>query len=218
MSKISYCSLEEAWGNSFAKNNEQNINNIDNIRQNNINNEENNINNEEKNINNNNKLNIYNREIDKYNILTEKSGNDREIVISNMNNIERNPRTENNSLVQYQKYRFNPTNNVNNNDQQLYSPFNESLERKYLQDKLYFLENEIRKYRNLFESTDKNNQNKYQNSNQNIIESFSNQDINNNGNKSNDIIDLILLIMIGLIVIFVMNSIFNIGKAIGSKK
>jgi hypothetical protein len=152
--------------------------------------------------------------MDKYNMLTEKSENDRDIVISNMNNIERNPRTENNSLVQYQKYRFNPSNKVNYNDQQIYSPFNQDLERKYLQDKLMYLENELRKYKHLFEKSD------YQ---INSIESFSNQDsISSNNvpsnNKSNDIIDLILLIMIGLIVIFVMNSIFNIGKAIGSKK
>ena len=76
-----------------------------------------------------------------------------------------------------------------------------------------YLENELRKYNHLFEKSD------YQINN---IESFSNKDsISNNNvpsnNKSNDIIDLILLIMIGLIVIFVMNSIFNIGKAIGSK-
>jgi len=199
MSKISYCSLEEAWGNSFSKNNGQNI------EQNNV---ENNIHNTVQNTK------ISNREIDKYNMLTEKSENDRDIVISNMNNIERNPRTKNNSLVQYQKYRFNPSNKVNYNDQQIYSPFNQDLERKYLQDKLMYLENELRKYKHLFEKSD------YQ---INSIESFSNQDsISNNNvpsnNKSNDIIDLILLIMIGLIVIFVMNSIFNIGKAVGAKK
>jgi hypothetical protein len=34
-------------------------------------------------------------------------------------------------------------------------------------------------------------------------------------NGSNDIVDLILLIIVGLIVILVMNSIFNIGKSIG---
>jgi hypothetical protein len=199
MSKISYCSLEEAWGNSFSKNNGQNI------EQNNV---QNNIHNNVQNTK------ISNREMDKYNMLTEKSENDRDIVISNMNNIERNPRTENNSLVQYQKYRFNPSNKVNYNDQQIYSPFNQDLERKYLQDKLMYLENELRKYKHLFEKSD------YQ---INSIESFSNQDsISNNNvpsnNKSNDIIDLILLIMIGLIVIFVMNSIFNIGKAVGAKK
>ena len=194
MSKISYCSLEEAWGNSFSKNNSEN--NVENTLQNTVQNTK-----------------ISNREIDKYNILTEKSENDRDIVISNMNNNERNPKTENNSLVQYQKYRFNPSNKVNYNDQQIYSPFNQELERKYLQDKLMYLENELRKYKHLFEKSD------YQINN---IESFSNKDsISNNNvpsnNKSNDIIDLILLIMIGLIVIFVMNSIFNIGKAIGSK-
>ena len=34
--------------------------------------------------------------------------------------------------------------------------------------------------------------------------------------NSNDIIDLFLMIIIGLVVIFVMNSIFNIGKRIGA--
>lgn len=207
MSKISYCSLEEAWGNSFSKNNDQSI------EKNNVNNDMHNNDMHNNDMHNNKNIKISNREIDKYNMLTEKSENDRDIVISNMNNIERNPRTENNSLVQYQKYRFNPSNKVNYNDQQIYSPFNQELERKYLQDKLMYLENELRKYKHLFEKSD------YQINN---IENFSNQDsISNNSvkssNKSNDIIDLILLIIIGLIVIFVMNSIFNIGKAIGSK-
>jgi hypothetical protein len=58
----------------------------------------------------------------------------------------------------------------------------------------------------------------------NIIESFSNEDSSNNSDssknknfKNNDIIDLILLIIIGLIVILVMNSIFSIGKKIGAR-
>ena len=129
-----------------------------------------------------------------------------------MNNIERNSNTEDNSIVNYEKYRFNPNNKVyNNNNERTYSPFNESIEKKYLQDKLNFLENEFRKYKNYVE--DENNTNNY-------IEKFSNnskEETETNYNKSNDIIDLILIIIIGLIVIFVMNSIFNIGKTIGSR-
>jgi len=147
MSKISYCSLEEAWGNSYKKD----------------------INKEE------------------------------DVKIKNV---------ENNSIVEYEKYRFNPVNKVdNNNYEKEYSPFNESIEKKYLQDKLHFLENEFRKYKDYIE-----NQPIQQN------EHFSNNSSQEEyPQKSNDIIDLILLIIIGLIVIFVLNSIFNIGKSIGSR-
>jgi len=154
---------------------------------------------------------IYTR--DKYTYLNENSEIERKEIINNMNNIERNNNTENNSVVEYEKYRFNPTNKVNNNNyEQTYSPFNESIEKKYLQDKLNFLENEFRKYKNYIDNDDNTN---------NYIEKFSNnskeEEIATNYNKSNDIIDLILLIIIGLIVIFVMNSIFNIGKSIGAR-
>ena len=117
---------------------------------------------------------------------------------------------ENNENTEYNKYRFNPINKVVDNNPQQYTPFNESIEKKYLMDKLNFLENEFRKYKDVFEQ--KNN-----NINNNIIENFSNQTIEETP-KNNDIIDLCLLIIIGLILIFVMNSIFNIGKSIGARK
>ena len=231
MSKISYCSLEEAWGDSYKTNNNNNNNNIinnDNISNKNISNK--NIINTEKNWNGNisssvfpgsnvkeNKKNIENNKIysrDKYDYLNENSEIERKEIINNMNNIERNNNTENNSIIEYEKYRFNPINKVNNNNNEVaYSPFNESIEKKYLQDKLNFLENEFRKYKNYFENDNKQN---------NYIEKFSNntnedEEKHTSYNKSNDIIDLILLIIIGLIVIFVMNSIFNIGKSIGAR-
>jgi len=172
MSKISYCSLEEAWGSSFKEKDDK----IDN----------------------------------KY----EKMDSERIDVISNMNKIERNKTKENNSIIEYEKYRFNPENKVVNNDnEQKYTPFNESIEKKYLQDKLSYLENEFKRYKHLFENSKENN-NSYS------IENFENENnlINKSSNNSgNDIIDLILLIIIGLIIIFVMNSIFNIGKIIGSR-
>jgi hypothetical protein len=193
MSKISYCSLEEAWGDSYKTNK----------------NEKNDKNNK-KNIENN---KIY--QMNKYDHLNDNSEIERKEIIKNMNSIERNNsdknNIENNSIVEYEKYRFNPINKVNNNNyEQTYTPFNDSIEKKYLQDKLNFLENEFRKYKNYIENDNYN----YKNNN---IENFSNNDGENKNNKSNDIIDLILLIIIGLIVIFVMNSIFNIGKSIGAR-
>jgi hypothetical protein len=181
MSKISYCSIEEAWGTPTFNNN----NNDD----------------------------------------TKKKIDDieRKNVITNMNNVERNKACENNSLVEYNKYRFNPTNVVKNNDAKSdYTPFNESIEKKFLQDKLNFLENEFRKYKHIFE----NNKNEPLPEPQGYLETFSNQQNEQaiplqqqyqQPSNNNDIIDLILLIIIGLIVIFVLNSIFYIGKSIGAR-
>lgn len=171
MSKISYCSLEEAWGDAYKKNNDN----------------------------------------DKYDNLNKISELERKTVITNMNDVERSGASENNSIVEYNKYRFNPVNKVVKNDpDQPYTPFNESIEKKYLQDKLNFLENEFRKYKHLFDKSESSNS-------EDTIENFENetQNVPQKENKNNDIIDLILLIIIGLIVILVMNSIFTIGKNIG---
>lgn len=182
MSKISYCSLEEAWGDSYKK--------IDNSK------------------------NEY---------LNKISELEREQIVDNMNKVERKENT-NDNVIEYNKFRLNPINKVEKNDvQQDYTPFKESIEKKYLQDKLNFLENEFRKYKDLTEKYTNNNNysNKNSNSNsENIIENFENEnDLNNKNNNyaTNDIIDLILLIIVGLIIILVMNSIFNIGKKIGAR-
>ena len=208
---MSYCSLEEAWGDSYSKNNNENIND-------NITNNSNNSNNDVKGIQNN---RITNR--DKYETLNQKSENERKNVITNMNKIERNNVSENNSIVEYDKYRFNSENKVNNNNYEKdYTPFQESLEKKYLKDKLIFLENEFKKYKDLIEKAESN-----KNYNNNRIENFSNNEVNDENmevknkkeysNNNNDFVDLIILIIIGLIIIFVMNSIFNIGKSIGKR-
>ena len=196
MSKISYCSLEEAWGEAYKKNDENFNNDINKID------------------------NIPDKNSGKYDYLNKMSQIERETVIDNMNKVERNTSPENNSIVEYNKYRLNPVNKVNKNDyDQNYTPFKESIEKKYLQDKLNFLENEFRKYKILFENNENYSNNTNINSEENIYESFKNSedDKNENPYKSNDIIDLILLIIIGLIVIFVLNSIFSIGKTIGAR-
>jgi hypothetical protein len=122
-----------------------------------------------------------------------------------------------NNIPNYNKYRFNPRNNVKqNNYDKDYSPFKESIEKKQLQDKIDYLESEFNKYKLITsgESSEETS-NRY-------IENFNNQNQNteneyNNNSGNNDIVDLIILIIIGLIVIFIMNSIFNIGKAIGAR-
>jgi hypothetical protein len=211
MSKISYCSLEEAWGESYNKKN----------------NDSSNLENENENNNSSNNT-ITNR--NKYDTLNKESQVERENVITNMNSIERNKKPENDSIVSYDKYRFNSENKVNSKSyENNYTPFQESLEKKYLQDKLLFLESEFKKYKYLIEKSENNrkisNRDSYIYSSEDSIENFSNSDntMKDNtkndyvsNNNSNDIIDLFLLIIIGLVVIFFMNSIFNIGKKIGA--
>jgi hypothetical protein len=221
MSRISYCSLEEAWGGSLIKpvNNNDNDNNENDNRNNNRNNDninQNQINSNRINNNQNNQQNnqTINNSINKYNNLMKKSDSDRDEIIQNMNKVERNNHSfpnENNSIVEYNKYRLNPENVVSNHSDKIYSPFQESIEKKYLQDKIHYLESEFRKYKYFLEKTDSNKSDDY------TIENFDNNHSTNNSGK-NDLIDLILLIIIGLIIIFIMNSIFTIGKQIGMKQ
>jgi hypothetical protein len=224
MSKINYCSLDEAWGdpgknmndNLISTNSSSNANSINNIQQVQQENEgQRQMVNAQKNTNND---KIYGRT--NYDYLNENSKIDRNNVIQNMNKVERNLASENineNTVSNYNKYRFNPRNNVKqNNYDKDYSPFKESIEKKQLQDKIDYLESEFNKYKLITsgESSEETS-NRY-------IENFNNQNQNteneyNNNSGNNDIVDLIILIIIGLIVIFIMNSIFNIGKAIGAR-
>ena len=84
-----------------------------------------------------------------------------------------------------------------------YQPFQDDVEKKSLQDRFVELENEFRKYKIMMNT--KNT------SEEETIESFSNQ------SEGNDIQDLIVLIVLGLIIIFIMDNIFKLGKYIGAK-
>jgi len=208
MSKISYCSLEEAWGLNEPPPQDQLKNNkpIDN-----------------------NKNDIES----KYDYLNENSKKERAELIKNMNNVERIPTIKNDSSSEFEKYRFNSSNNVTESDSsKIYTPFNEAIEKKYLLDKLNFLESQFKKYgvmqksniqSNTIEnfnnniSEENNNENKYVNIDTNINNNINNQNSKNNNIYSADIIDLIFLIIIGLVIIFIMNSIFMFGKSIGAR-
>lgn len=199
MSRISYSSLDEVWGAEFNINNDSKNNDSKN----------NNLRNNEA-MNNEAKYESTN----KYNKLTDKSKDDREEIINNMNLVERNPKNNNMELIDYNMYRIN-TNVKKNDSEKKYTPFQESLEKKYLQDKLIFLENELLKYQKIIESKTKSKE---------IVERFENGNTKDThvsstpNKKSNDIIDLIVIIIIGILIIFVMDSIFKMGKKIGAKK
>jgi hypothetical protein len=198
MSRISYSSLDEVWGAEFNINNDSKN---DDSKIDSINNDSNESTNKYESIN-------------KYNKLTDKSKDDREEIINNMNLVERNPKNNNMELIDYNMYRIN-TNVKKNDSEKKYTPFQESLEKKYLQDKLVFLENELLKYQKIIESKTKS---------RDVVERFENGNTQVSSSspspnkKSNDIIDLIIIIIIGILIIFVMDSIFKMGKRIGAKK
>jgi hypothetical protein len=210
MSRISYCSLEEAWGNNSNNNNN---NNIPKINKNNV---QKTLDKNNSDLNTNQKNNNF--EDDDLNAYKGKSQNDYEILkkdnvkmkkmINQMNYVERNKVPENNINEDYNEYRFNPVNKVNSlyQDEKNYSPFQDDMEKKYLQDKITNLENEFRKYK-MFLNNKMNGED--------VIEGFANE---KSDESQTDIMDLIVLIVIGLILIFIMDSIFKIGKYIGSKK
>jgi hypothetical protein len=212
MSKISYCSLEEAWGNSLNKNQDNNKNNNNQYNKNTVNNTINSINTLNSNNSNQNQPKDYNEEV---NIYKSKSQMDYESlkadnenlkkILNTMNYVERNKIPENNINEDYNQYRFNPLNKVNSlyQDTNNYQPFQDDVEKKSLQDRFVELENEFRKYKTMIHT--KNTQE------EETIESFSNQ------SEGNDIQDLIVLIVLGLIIIFIMDNIFKLGKYIGAK-
>ena len=136
-------------------------------------------------------------------------------VIDSMNLVERNKEPENTINDEYTKYRFNPVNTVSplyTDDKNKYTPFQDNIEKKFLQDKIIELENDFRKYKILLNSRNNNNNN---NNSEDYIENFENKNnsLSDDGNK-NDLLDLIVIIIIGLIIIFVLYSIFKLGKLI----
>ena len=183
MSRVTYCSLEEAWGDNYIK--KENLP-PEKASKDNVNTQ------------------IYKN---KYDLLNEKSESVRNEVIDNMNNVERNAKNNNVKMDDFNKYRNNPDNIVKKNDYETpYTPYKESFEKKALQDKLLFLERQMKYYKDVITK-------------ENSIEHFDNKDESSNfKTRSNDMIDLIILIIIGLLIIFVMDFIFKMGKQIGAKK
>jgi hypothetical protein len=207
MSKISYCSLEEAWGSS--------INKKEDIQDTNKKSKE--IIKNKKNDEDTDNINIYKTKSQMDFETLKKDNENMKKMLNTMNYIERNKMPENNINEDYNDYRFNPVNKVNSlysnsdiNSNREYKPFHEDIEKKSLQNKFIELENDFRKYKMLM------NKNTNSENEEDSIESFSNFN-NNNVNNKTDIQDLIVLIILGLIIIFIMDNIFKLGKYLGSK-
>lgn len=160
----------------------------------------------------------YNME-EKYQKLREKSENERLDVIQNMNVIER-PLSKEELLKKY-----------NHND---------LTKRSILMERLNLLQQEMNKsgekidfnktnlnlnnnkdYLNKYFQKNNNNQNQSQNIQENFSNSYSNYLNNNNQNNSHNInqefLDLFFLIIMGLVLLYIFEYIFKMGKIIGAR-
>jgi hypothetical protein len=172
MSKISYCSLEEAWGDDFVKL----------------------------------KKEKYNEEVE--NNKTEYNPQLMPLNSSNeINNMQNN--MQSNKIPNYQS---NQNSKINNN-LDTYNNINQEI--VDTSNRLNVLD--------IVNSDSKIVENKNVNNDilSEMIESFQNSkqdEIRENfGNYKTDIFELIILIIIGLIIIFVLDSVYKIGKSVGLK-
>lgn len=176
MSKISYCSLEEAWGQDFLK-----------LKQDKFISEK-----------NNNSVQ-YNSQL----LPLDYNKN-------NLNSIEHINKIKNNIIDEDKEYdnRINKNLSIyNNEDTKLIYDNNEN--------------NKVSKNFNINESDYNKNLNIKEKEEilNDIIESFQNKKENftSNQNYKSDILELIILIVIGLLIIFVLDSVYKIGKSVGLK-
>jgi hypothetical protein len=172
MSKISYCSLEEAWGDDFVKL----------------------------------KKEKYNEEVE--NNKTEYNPQLMPLNSSNeINNIQSNQSNQSNQ--------FNQNSKINNN-LDTYNNINQEIVDTSNRLNVLDIVNSDSKISG-------NNVNKNINNDilSEMIESFQNNkqdEIKEHfGNYKTDIFELIILIIIGLIIIFVLDSVYKIGKSVGLK-
>ena len=96
----------------------------------------------------------------------------------------------------------------------------DDLRKKQLLDKLAFIENELKKYQvNTPQQTPTKSNQQQQISTTKTIESFQNLTPAPLGNSTQqEFVELILLTILGLVFIFIMDTIFKLGKTIGAKK
>lgn len=154
-------------------------------------------------------------ETNPYQILKEQSEKNRLNVVDNLNLMERDMQNQN--VMKATGYgNYNSWNSSHNSSVEAVVKENktekdiniQSMNKSELLEKLLFLENQIKKYNERLAPYDR-------------IETFGNQGPTQypyNSFFSCDIFDLIVLICIGLFIIFVMDSIFKMGKNIGSSR
>ncbi len=149
------------------------------------------------------------KENDAYREFQRKSNEDRENYLKNMNNVPRAQLSNDYQDVELGMYRLR---NSQEDSQALVKVPNHN--RVYLEKRLAELEKELQKYQFLIRVFDEENKlNKVPAlTDEEKIESFSNIEYKSVESSKDDIIDLIVLLAIGLLIIFVLDSVFKMGK------
>lgn len=154
-----------------------------------------------------------------------KNNQDRENYLKNMDKTPRSQLSNDYQDVELGMYKLN---NSHEDSQSLMAVKNNN-QKVHLEKRLEELERELKKYQFLLRVFDEENSNsKYpkimdeeMKSQRDTIESFSNLTYQNIGSKNNsakdDIIDLVVLLGIGLLIIFVLDSVFKMGKSFQKK-
>ncbi len=156
------------------------------------------------------------KENDVYREFQRKGNEERENYLKNMNNLPRAQLSNDYQDVELGMYRLR---NSQEDSQALVKVPNQN--RVYLEKRLAELEKELQKYQFLIRVFDEENKlNKVpaiMNEEKEQIESFSNIHYKTSESSKDEIVDLIVLLAIGLLIIFVLDSVFKMGKFQGSK-
>ncbi len=153
-----------------------------------------------------------------------KNNQDRENFLKNMDKTPRAQLSNDYQDVELGMYKLR---NSPEDNQSLVAVKNNN-QKAHLQKRLEELERELKKYQFLLRVFDEEDANKKymkvmngeeEHIGENVIESFSNLNYKNRShdNAKDDIIDLIVLLGIGLLVIFVLDSVFKMGKGFPKK-
>jgi hypothetical protein len=150
-----------------------------------------------------------------------KSNQDRENYLKNM---DKSPRAQLSNDYQDVELGMYKLRNSPEDTQSLVAVKNNN-QKAHLQKRLEELERELKKYQFLLRVFDEENANskymKIMNGEEELgeetIESFSNLNYKSKESAKDDIIDLIVLLGIGLLIIFVLDSVFKMGKGFQKK-
>lgn len=113
--------------------------------------------------------------------------------------------------------------NIQNKRNEIERPIHvtEDDKKKMLLDKLSVLEKQLEKYKNVERNLGKKPESPIKENFQSYLSSYSNQAqklTNQNISMNQDFMDLILLIVIGFVFIFFLDTVFQMGKKIGQRK
>ncbi len=160
------------------------------------------------------------KENDKFREFQRKSNQEREDYLKNIDKTPRSQLSNNYQDVELGMYRLGDKSSSSSTDL-VKVPNNQ---RVFLEKRLEDLEKELKKYQFLLRVFDEEDRNKSlpkltNGEEEEFEEHFGNimQKSSNSNSKSDEIIDLIVLLGIGLLIIFVLDSVFKMGKSFNKK-